>query len=171
LRVLHRLGQDMGITEDVVCRVEVLDQDGVVLDKAWAGKLGKEHRLRGSVPGDGVDVTVTAHHEPDVDGELTATRTVVLTGDLDDVIRFGVGSGWDRVAAVDAGELPVNRRPRHRPTGAQGCDCEGLGRSDSEPMPAVIGVGPCRLEWPVYLTAGRRGQPTGERDRLAGNDR
>ena len=167
--MLHRLGQDMGITEDVVCRVEVLDQDGVVLDKAWAGKLGKESawlrpRGRGRRHRDGAPRTRCgrrAHRH--ADGRAH--------GDLDDVVRFGVGSGWDRVAAVDAGELPVNRRPRHRPTGAQGCDCEGLGRSDSEPMPAVIGVGPCRLEWPVYLTAGRRGQPTGERDRLAGNDR
>jgi hypothetical protein len=108
LRVLHGPGQGMGITEGVVCRVEVLGEDGDLLDEAEAGKLGKEHRLHGTVPRDRdrVDVTVTAHHEPDADAELTATRTVVLTGDLDDVVRFGVGPGWDRVAAVDAGELP-----------------------------------------------------------------
>ena len=106
LRVLHGPGQGMGITEGVVCRVEVLGQDGDLLDEAWAGKLGKEHRLHGTTPGDRVDVTVSAHKEPGADGELTATRTVVLTGDLDDVVRFGVGPGWDQVAAVDAGELP-----------------------------------------------------------------
>ena len=103
--MLHGPEQGMGITEGVVCRVEVLGQDGDLLDEAWAGKLGKEHRLRGTVPGDRVEVTVTAHLESDAEGELNATRTVVLTGDLDDVVRFGVGPGWDRVAGVDAGEL------------------------------------------------------------------
>ena len=49
---------------------------------------------------------MTAHHESDAGSELTATRTVVLTGHLDDVVRFGVGPGWDPVAEVDAGELP-----------------------------------------------------------------
>ncbi|MDP9460877.1 MAG: hypothetical protein M3Q22_11750, partial [Actinomycetota bacterium] len=72
------------------------------------------------MPGDRVDVTVTAHHDADPDSELTATahhdadpdseltatRMVVLTGDLDDVVRFGVGPGWEQVAGVDAGELP-----------------------------------------------------------------
>ena len=106
LRVLHGPGQGMGITEGVACRVEVLGQDGDLLDEAWAGKLGKEHRLRGTVPGDRVEVTVTAHLESDAEGELNATRTVVLTGDLDDVVRFGVGPGWDRVAGVNARELP-----------------------------------------------------------------
>jgi hypothetical protein len=108
LRVLHGPGQGMGITEGVVCRVEVLGEDGdlLELDEAWAGMLGKEHRLRGTVPGDRVEVTVTAHHEPNSDGELIATWTVVLTGDLDDVVRFGVGPGWDRVAGVNARELP-----------------------------------------------------------------
>ena len=106
LRVLHGPGQGMRITEGVVCRVQVLGTDGALLDEAGAGKLGKEHRLRGTVPGDRVDVTVTAHHEADADGELTATGTVVLTGDLDDVVRFGVGPGWEQVAGVDAGELP-----------------------------------------------------------------
>ena len=96
----------MGIPEGVVCRVEVICADGALLDEAEAGRLGKEHRLRGTVPGDRVEVTVTAHHESDADGELTATRTVVLTGYLDDVVRFRVGPGWDQVAGVDAGELP-----------------------------------------------------------------
>lgn len=106
LRVLHGPGRGMGITEGVVCRVEVIGADGALLDEAFAGKLGKEHRLRDTVPGDRVQVTVTASHESDVDAELTATRTVVLTGDLDDVVRFGVGPDWDQVAGVDAGELP-----------------------------------------------------------------
>jgi hypothetical protein len=106
LRVLHGPGQGMGITEGVVCRVEGLGEDGDLLDDAWAGMLGKDHRLRGTVPGDRVEVTVTAHHEPNADGELIVTWTVVLTGNLDDVVRFGVGPGWDRVAGVDAGELP-----------------------------------------------------------------
>jgi hypothetical protein len=106
LRVLHGPGQGMGITEGVACRVQVLGADGALLDEAAAGKLGKEHRLRGTVPGDRIDVTVSAHHEADEDGELTVTRAVVLTGDLEDVVRFGVGPGWGEVAAVDAGELP-----------------------------------------------------------------
>ncbi len=96
----------MGVPEGVVCRVEVFGADGALLDEAQAGSLGKEHRLRGTVPWDRVEVTVTAHHESDAESELTATRTVVLTGDLDDVIRFGVGPAWDEVAGVDAGELP-----------------------------------------------------------------
>ena len=58
------------------------------------------------MPGDRVQVTVTAHHESDAERELTATRTVVLTGYLDDVVRFWVGPGWEQVAGVDAGELP-----------------------------------------------------------------
>lgn len=106
LRVLHGPGRGMGVPEGVVCRVEVFGADGALLDEAQAGSLGKEHRLRGTVPGDRVEVTVTAHHESDAESELTATRTVVLTGDLDDVIRFGVGPAWDEVAGVDAGELP-----------------------------------------------------------------
>jgi hypothetical protein len=109
LRVLHGPGQGMGITEGVVCRVEVLDEDGALLDQAEAGKLGKEHRLRGTAPGDRIDVTVSAHHDADADGELTAMRTVVLTGDLDDVVRFGVGPSWEQVAGVDAGDLPWER--------------------------------------------------------------
>jgi len=102
--VLHGPEQGMGITEGVVCRVEVLGQDGALLDEAEAGKLGKEHRLRATAPGDRVDVIVSASYASD--GELNATRTVVLTGDLDDVVCFGVGPGWEQVAAVDAGELP-----------------------------------------------------------------
>ena len=108
-RVLHGPGRGMGITEGVICQVQVLDGDGALLDAAEAGKLGKEHRLRGTVPGDRVDVTVSAHHGADADGELTATRTVVLTGDLDDVVRFGVaplgagGRGGRRRAALGTG--------------------------------------------------------------------
>jgi hypothetical protein len=106
LRVLHGPGQGMGVTEGVACRVEVLGADDALLDEAEAGKFGKEHRLRSTAPGDRVEVTVTARFEPDEGGELTATGTVVLTGDLDDVVRFGVGPGWDQVAGLDAGELP-----------------------------------------------------------------
>ena len=106
LRVLHGPGRGMGMTEGVVCRVEVSGADGALLDEAEAGKLGKEHRLRRTVPGDRVEVTVSAHHECDAESELSATQTVVLTGDLDDVVRFGVGPGWEQVAGVDAGELP-----------------------------------------------------------------
>ena len=96
LRVLHGPEQGMGITEGVVCRVEVLGQDGALLAEAEAGKLGKEHRLRATAPGDRVDVTVSASYASD--GELNATRTVVLTGDLDDMVCFGVGPGWEQVA-------------------------------------------------------------------------
>ena len=106
LRVLHGPGRGMGVPEGVVCRVEVFGADGALLDEAEAGTLGKEHRLRRTVPGDRVEVTVSAHHECDAESELGATQTVVLTGDLVDVVRFGVGPGWDRVAGVDAGELP-----------------------------------------------------------------
>jgi hypothetical protein len=105
LRVLHGPGRGMGVPEGVVCRVEVAGADGALLDEAEAGRLGKEHRLRRTAPGDRVEVTVSAHHEADPN-VLTATRTVVLTGDLADVVRFGVGPGWDRVAGIDAGELP-----------------------------------------------------------------
>ena len=76
--MLHGPEQGMGITEGVVCRVEVLGQDGALLDEAEAVKLGKEHRLRATAPGDRVDVTVSASYASD--GELNATRTVVLTG-------------------------------------------------------------------------------------------
>ena len=47
---------------------------------------------------------MSARHLDGGDAELTATRTVVLPGDLDDVVRCGVGPGWEQVAAVDAGE-------------------------------------------------------------------
>ncbi len=106
LRVLHGPGRGMGVPEGVVCRVEVVGADGALLDEAEAGTFGKEHRLRRTAPGDQVEVTVSAHHESAPDSELTATRTVVLTGDLVDVVRFGVGPGWDLVAGVDAGDLP-----------------------------------------------------------------
>ena len=105
LRGLHGPGQGMGITEGVVCRVQVLGADGALLDQVEAGKPGKEHRLRGTVPGDRVDVTVLARHLDGEDAALTATWTVVMTGDLDDVVRFGVGPAWEQVAGVDGGEL------------------------------------------------------------------
>ena len=54
LRVLHGPGRGMGMTEGVVCRVEVFGADGALLDEAEAGKLGKEHRPRRTVPGDRV---------------------------------------------------------------------------------------------------------------------
>lgn len=106
LRVLHGPGQGMGITDGVVCQVDVLGVDGALLDQSGAGKFGKEHRLHGTVPGDRVEVTVRARHVDAETGELSTTRKVVLTGDLDDVVRFGVGPGWDEVAALDAGERP-----------------------------------------------------------------
>ncbi|MGY1640865.1 hypothetical protein ACI782_06980 [Geodermatophilus sp. SYSU D00703] len=73
LRVLHGPGRGMGITEGVTCRVEVLGAAGALLDEAWTGKLGKEHRLRRTGAGDRVDVTVTARIGED--SELTASRT------------------------------------------------------------------------------------------------
>src|SRR3712207_1312642 len=101
----------MGVPEGVVCRVEVLDGDGALLDEAYAGKLGKEHRLRRTVPGDRVTVPVTAHHESDAEGELSSTRTVVLTG---------TSTTWSPSGSVPAGtewpewtpaSCPGNRRP------------------------------------------------------------
>lgn len=106
LRVLHGPGQGMGITDGVVCVVEVLDDDGDLIDQSRAGKFGKEHRLHGTAPGDSVTVTVRGCHEDAEPGELTVTRSVILTGDLDDVVRFGVGPAWDEVAALDAGDRP-----------------------------------------------------------------
>lgn len=105
LRVLHGPGRGMGITDGVVCDVEVLD-DGDLIDQCRAGKFGKEHRLHGTEPGDRVQVTVRARHEDAEPGELAVTRSVMLTGDLDDVVRFGVGPAWDEVAALDAGDRP-----------------------------------------------------------------
>jgi hypothetical protein len=35
---------------------------------------------------------------------VTATAEVQLTGDLDDVVRFGVGPAWSEVEAIDTGE-------------------------------------------------------------------
>ena len=104
LRVLHGPEQGMGITEGVVCRVEVLGQDGALLAEAEAGKLGKEHRLRATAPGDRVDVTVSASYASD--GELNATRTVVLTGASTTWCASGSVLAGSRWPAVDAGELP-----------------------------------------------------------------
>ncbi|SNR31122.1 hypothetical protein [Blastococcus mobilis] len=119
LRVLHGPGRGMGVTDGVVCQVQVLTE-GDVLGESTAGKFGKEHRLRGTAPGDRVTVTVTARFDADdacgcgspdcdpVPDELITTHDVVLTGDLRDVVRFGVGPAWAQVAAVDTGELNPN---------------------------------------------------------------
>lgn len=117
LRVLHGPGRGMGVTRGVVCRVEVLAGTGDLLDGSEAGKWGKEHRLRGVAPGERVTVLVWGRYAAD-DGcacgaadcdpvldELTTTRDVVLTGDLGDVLRFGVGPAWDQVVAIDTGDL------------------------------------------------------------------
>ncbi|WP_324273537.1 hypothetical protein [Blastococcus brunescens] len=115
LRVLHGPGRGMGVPDGVVCRVEVLAADGSFVDESAAGKFGKEHRLHRTVPGDRITATVTAGFEDDgecacgsagcvpVLEELTATSVVVLTGDLDDVVRFGVGPAWETVVAIDEG--------------------------------------------------------------------
>jgi hypothetical protein len=116
LRVLHGPGRGMGVTEGVLCRVEVLAGTGDLLDESSAGKFGKEHRLHGTAPGDRVTVMVWGRYAAD-DGcacgapscdpvldELTMTRDVVLTGDLRDVFRFGVGPAWDQVMAIDTGD-------------------------------------------------------------------
>jgi hypothetical protein len=113
LRVLHGPGRGMGITDDVVCRVEVLAADDSFVDESSAGKFGKEHRLHGTAPGDRVTVTMTARFEGDgecgsagcvpVLDELATTCVVVLSGDLDDVVRCGVGPAWEEVVAIDEG--------------------------------------------------------------------
>jgi hypothetical protein len=101
LRVLHGPGRGMGVPKGVVCRVEVLAADGGFVDECRAGKFGKEHRLHGTAPGDVVTVSVHGGF----DGEqLITTRTVHLTGDLADVVRFGVGPAWELVAAIDTGD-------------------------------------------------------------------
>ena len=115
LRVLHGPGRGMGVTDGVACRAEVMGADGAMLDEAHAGRLGKEHRLHGTAPGDRVTVALTAHFEggsacgcdeadctPVLD-ELTGSCEVILTGDLGDVVRSGVGPGWGEVAAIDTG--------------------------------------------------------------------
>jgi hypothetical protein len=117
LRVLHGPGRGMGMTEGVLCRVEVLTEAGDLLDESEAGKFGKEHRLRGVAPGERVNVKIRGRFAAD-DGcrcgasscapvldELTTTDEVVLTGDLGDVVRFGVGPAWDQVRAIDTGDL------------------------------------------------------------------
>ena len=67
LRVLHGPGRGMGITEGVVCRVEVVAADGAFLDESAAGKFGKEHRLHGTAPGDRITVEVTGRFAGDDD--------------------------------------------------------------------------------------------------------
>jgi hypothetical protein len=114
LRVLHGPGRGMGVTEGVVCRVEVTTADGAFLDESHAGKLGKEHRLRDTAPGDRITVEVTGRFAGEtcdcgsaecapVFEELTSAGVVRLTGDLDEVVRFGVGPAWAQVEAIDSG--------------------------------------------------------------------
>jgi hypothetical protein len=93
LRVLHGPSRGMGVPEGVSCDVEVLTADGGLLDECHEGKFGKEHRLHGTVPGDRVTVTVR--------GGFGDER---LTGNLTDVVRFGVGPAWPLVAAIATGE-------------------------------------------------------------------
>jgi hypothetical protein len=100
VRVLHGPGRGMGIPQGVVCDVEVTSADGVVLDECHAGRLGKEHRLHGTAPGDRVTIIVRGGFD---EAFLTASRTVLLTGNLEDVIRFGVGPAWGLVEAMDGG--------------------------------------------------------------------
>jgi hypothetical protein len=102
LRVLHGPGRGMGVPEGVECRVEVTAADGTFLDESHAGKFGKEHRLRGTAPGDRVTVEVAGCF--DGGDELTAAAEIELTGDLDDVVRFGVGPAWAEVEAIDTGD-------------------------------------------------------------------
>lgn len=122
LRVLHGPGRGMGVTEGVVCRVQVMASDGSLLDESHAGKIGKEHRLHRTAPGDRVVVRVSARFTGEapcscgsdecvpVLDELAAECIVELTGNLADVVRCGVGPGWARVAAIDRGE-PDDRVP------------------------------------------------------------
>ena len=123
LRVLHGPGRGMGVTEGVVCVVEVTRADGAFLGASEAGKLGKEYRLHGTVPGDRITVAVTARFAGDgecgcgsddctpVLEELAGECAVALTGDLDDVVRFGLGPAWQQVAAIDTGELGRDSAP------------------------------------------------------------
>jgi hypothetical protein len=101
LRVLHGPGRGMGVPQGVECRVEVVAADGTFLDESHAGKLGKEHRLTGTAPGDRVTVEVAGRFADE--GELTTAAEVELTGDLDDVVRLGVGPAWSEVEAIDNG--------------------------------------------------------------------
>ncbi|MQA36031.1 hypothetical protein [Modestobacter roseus] len=102
LRVLHGPGSGMGVPAGVRCTVEVTATDGEVLDECHEGKLGKEHRLHDTGAGDRVTVTVRGGFD---EGEqLTASRTVRLTGDLADVVRIGVGPAWHLVVAIDTGD-------------------------------------------------------------------
>jgi len=100
LRVLHGPSRGMGVPEGVVCEVEVTSAGGTVLEESREGKLGKEHRLHGTVPGDRVTVVVRGGFGTEL---LNTSRVVQMTGDLDDVVRFGVGPAWPLVEAIDAG--------------------------------------------------------------------
>ena len=98
LRVLHGPGRGMGVTEGVLCRVEVLAADGHLLDESEAGKFGKEHRLHGTAPGDRVTVMVWGRYAAD-DG-------------------CACGAAALRPRAGRAGDDPgrrAHRRPRRRP--------------------------------------------------------
>jgi hypothetical protein len=127
LRVLHGPGRGMGVPEGVSCDVEVLAADGDSIDRCHEGKFGKEHRVHGTAPGDQITVTVCGGFE---DEQVTASRTVRLTGDLADVIRFGVGPAWQLVEAIDAGdEDPLAHHPAAGSWGAgvrlRGAEPEG----------------------------------------------
>lgn len=100
LRVLHGPGRGMGVPEGVTCEVEVTSADGAFVDESREGKWGKEHRLHGTAPGDLVTVTVRGGFGGE---SLAASRQVRLTGDLEDVVRFGVGPSWALVESIDTG--------------------------------------------------------------------
>jgi hypothetical protein len=108
LRVLHGPGRGMGVPEGVVCRVVVEAADGAVLDESREGKFGKEHRLHGTVPGNRITVTVHGGFEVE---QATESATVLLTGDLSDVVRFGVGPAWSEVVAIDDGDQAPDESP------------------------------------------------------------
>jgi hypothetical protein len=110
LRVLHGPGRGMGVPEGVTCEVEVTSADGAVLEESREGKWGKEHRLHGTVPGDRVTVTVRGGFGSE---SLDTSRQVLLTGNLEDVVRFGVGPAWAFVEGIDTGrETWIGHAPR-----------------------------------------------------------
>ena len=167
--MLHGPGRGMGVTEGVVCRVEVHAEDGAFLGESEAGKLGKEHRLHGTVPGDRVTVAVTARFaggdECDCgsDGctpvleELAGTCDVVLTGDLDDVVRFGLGPAWQQVVAIDTGELAPELDD------ADGMPLGRRGQAPRSPAPSADASDLVirRRDVPVSRKGARSSRPTG----------
>ncbi len=66
---------------------------------------------------------------------MTTGGSLVLTGDLDDVVRFGVGPAWAQVAAVDAGELPWRPTVRTLASRGAGDGYEAPGRDDRRMAP------------------------------------